>query len=63
MMSDWGACHSTSFMQGLDQEMPGPLFLSTQTLNRSVFGWTETIPPPLNKTIHFPPTATMARVD
>ena len=37
--------------------------LSTQTLNRSVFGWTETVPPPLNKTIHFPPTATMARVD
>lgn len=23
VMSDWGATHSTSIMQGLDQEMPG----------------------------------------
>ena len=58
-----GACHSTSIMQGLDQEMPGSLFLSTQTLNRSVFGWTEAMPPPINQTLHFPPTVTMARID
>ena len=47
-------------MQGLDQEMPGSLFLSTLRLNRSVFGWSETVG---NQTLHFPPTVTMARID
>jgi len=26
-MSDWGATHSTSINQGLDQEMPGSSFM------------------------------------
>eukprot|EP01047_Picozoa_sp_COSAG01_P080451 COSAG01_NODE_15649_length_1315_cov_1.097039_1_plen_227_part_10 len=63
MMSDWGAAHSDSLMQGLDQEMPGAQWLSTKRLNESVFGWSKQYPPPINRTIHFPPTATMARVD
>ena len=63
MMSDWGAVHSDSIMQGLDQEMPGSLFLSTVRLNRSVFGWSETLGPPINKSLHFPPTVTMERID
>ena len=50
-------------MQGLDQEMPGSLFLSTLVLNRSVHGYTKVIPPPVNQTLHFPPTVTMARID
>ena len=63
MMSDWGAAHSNSLMQGLDQEMPGALWLSTKRLNQSVFGWSKQYPPPLNRTMHFPPTATMERVN
>ena len=43
--------------------MPGSLFLSTLVLNRSVFGYTKAIPPPVNQTLHFPPTVTMARID
>lgn len=63
MMSDWGAAHSDSLMQGLDQEMPGAQWLSTKRLNQSVFGWSKQYPPPLNRTMHFPPTATIARVN
>jgi beta-glucosidase len=47
----------------LDQEMPGSLFFSNQRLNNSVFGYTVNIPPPVNQTLHFPPTVTMTRID
>ena len=50
-------------MMGLDQEMPGSLWLSTLRLNQSVFGWSKSYPPPLNKTLRFPPTVPMARID
>lgn len=29
---DWGACHSASIMQGLDQEMPGEKFMSPEAI-------------------------------
>ena len=32
VMSDWGACHSASIMQGLDQEMPGDKFMSPDAI-------------------------------
>ena len=36
---------------------------SSLVLNRSVHGYTKAIPPPVNQTLHFPPTVTMARID
>ena len=32
VMSDWGACHSASIMQGLDQEMPGQQYMSPDAI-------------------------------
>ena len=32
VMSDWGATHSTSLMQGLDVEMPGASFMNEAAL-------------------------------
>ena len=35
-MSDWGATHSMSINQGLDQEMPGNDFMSDENLAAAV---------------------------
>jgi len=38
MMSDWGATHSMSINEGLDQEMPASQWMSTDRLSRAVYG-------------------------
>eukprot|EP00931_Biecheleriopsis_adriatica_P075811 TRINITY_DN49598_c0_g1_i1.p1 TRINITY_DN49598_c0_g1~~TRINITY_DN49598_c0_g1_i1.p1 ORF type:complete len:727 (-),score=142.39 TRINITY_DN49598_c0_g1_i1:78-2258(-) len=36
VMSDWGATHSTSIMQGLDMEMPGGAFLNADKIQQGL---------------------------
>lgn len=36
VMSDWGATHSMSILQGLDQEMPGSKYMSDDAIMRAV---------------------------
>ena len=35
-MSDWGADHSTSIMQGLDQEMPGASYMGPDMITAGI---------------------------
>ena len=36
VMSDWGATHSMSIIQGLDQEMPGDKYMSDEAIMQAV---------------------------
>lgn len=40
VMSDWGATHSLSLLQGLDQEMPGSDFFGTELTQKVADGAT-----------------------